>query len=102
MTIYVVFTNGCLLGASLTREGADELMAKQIEKICKTTHESEIQNDRCYDIKLTMLIVNEETKTLTFFSAAELRLALKGVAIVDVEVAGSKNKYYIQSIELVG
>lgn len=100
MTIYVVHAKKYLCSASLTRAGAEELMAQQIERICKTTHEAELKEDRCYDIKLTMIFLDENPQTLISFDPKGLRLALKGIIAVEVEVAGFKSTYYIHSIEL--
>lgn len=106
MVVYVVFGSYAVYGCSRERKGekgAEELMARQIEKVCENTRDAERQNGRCYDIKATLSFfeINEGQKVLTSFDSKELRLALDGVSTVKVEVAGMSETYRIQNTELV-
>lgn len=101
MVIYVVFGSGVVYGCSYDKEDAEELIAKRIEQVCENTRDAERQNGKCYEIRATLFVLNEGHKVLTTFDPQELRLALRGVSMVKVEVAGMSETYRIQSSELL-
>ena len=103
MIIYVVYGGSFLCGASPTQEGAEELMAKQIERVLNNAHQASSEHGRCFVTQVTTIKVDKEPKILTLYNQTEeLRAVLKGVAAVVIEVAGSIEKYRIQDTELVG
>lgn len=101
MLVYVVFGAHTVFGCSRSKEGAEELMAEQIERVCKNTRDAERQNGKCYGIKATLFVVDEGQKVLTSFNSTELRCALRGVVTVKVEIAGLAETYHIRDIDLV-
>ena len=103
MTIYVVHGGSYLCGASYTTEGAEEAMAKQIERVRENTRRAELQHNRCFLVQVTAYKVDTEPTSLTLSETIEeLILALRGVTSVTIEVAGTKEKYRIQEIDLAG
>jgi len=99
MIVYVVQAIEHPCRGSFSRLGAEKKIAKQIEAVCKTVRDSEIQeNKQPEEIKLTLLFLDEEPQTLTSFNQETLLLALRGVFAVQIEVGDFMTKYCIQSI----
>lgn len=101
MTIYVVHAKTYLCKGSFSRTGAEKKVAEQIEAVCKTVRDSEIQENKLPDeIKITMYFPDliKSKKTLTFFKQKSLRMVLRGVIAVQIEVGDLKTKYYIHSL----
>ena len=103
MTVYVVHAKTYLCKGSFSRTGAEKKVAEQIEAVCKTVRDSEIQENKLPDeIKITMYFpdLTKSKKTLTFFKQKSLRMALRGVIAVQIEVGDLKTKYYIHSLSV--
>lgn len=101
MTIYVVHAKTYLCKGSFSRTGAEKKVAEQIEAVCKTVRDSEIQENKLpEEIKITMYFPDliKSKKTLTFFKQKSLRMVLRGVIAVQIEVGDLKTKYYIHSL----